>query len=228
MADISVNLAKIKEGITRSAAKSGRLAEDITLVTVTKLRSQGEILELKQLGVKLIGENRSQELIQKYNFLKDNFDIHFIGHLQTNKVKQVVKMVSMIQSVDSIKLASTIDKECRKIGKTMDVLMEVNTSGEEAKFGVKPENLFALLKEAAPLAHVNILGLMTMAMFTDDQERIRQCFSMLRQLKEQAQNMNIENIRMRHLSMGMTNDYETAIEEGATMVRIGSAVFEGD
>jgi pyridoxal phosphate enzyme (YggS family) len=134
----------------------------------------------------------------------------------------------MIQSVDSIKLASTIDKECRKIGKTMDVLMEVNTSGEEAKFGVKPENLFALLKEAAPLAHVNILGLMTMAMFTDDQERIRQCFSMLRQLKEQAQNMNIENIRMRHLSMGMTNDYETAIEEGATMVRIGSAVFEGD
>ena len=93
---------------------------------------------------------------------------------------------------------------------------------------MKPENLFALLKEAAPLAHINVLGLMTMAMFTDDQERIRQCFSMLRQLKEQAQEMNIENIRMGHLSMGMTNDYETAIEEGATMVRIGSAIFEGD
>ena len=226
MSYIARNLEKIRNKIIAAAEKTERSAEDITLVAVTKTRSIEEILKLKSLGVKLIGENRVQELARKFDYLKTNFNIHFIGHLQTNKVKHVVPMVNMIESVDSVRLACAIDKECKKIGKKMDVLMEVNTSHEEAKFGIEPENLLPLLKQASELKHIEILGLMTMAMFTDYQEKIKSCFRLLRELKTKAEKANIDNIHMRHLSMGMTNDFETAIEEGATIVRIGSAIFE--
>jgi pyridoxal phosphate enzyme (YggS family) len=227
MNSLSRNIESVRARMTAALARAGRPKESVLLCVVTKTRPVGQILALKDLGVTLIGENRVQELSQKYGSLNGAFDIHFIGHLQTNKVRQVAPMVGTIQSVDSMRLARAVDAECARIQKTMDVLVEVNTSDESAKYGVREQDLLPLLTEMAGLSNLRVRGLMTMAMLTDDPEKVRACFRRLRGLRDRTAAAKIPNVRMDHLSMGMTQDFEAAIEEGATMVRIGSALFEG-
>jgi len=227
MGRIADNLEKIRERIKKVAARNGREEKAVQLVVVTKHRGRNEILQLKDLGITTIGENRLQELSQKFDYLEKKFDIHLIGHLQTNKVKKAVDMVQMIESVDSVKVAQAIDRACAAKEKKMPVLIQVNTSFEENKRGVSPEHLIEVLKNVSGLKHIQVQGLMTMAMLTEDPEKARKCFQVLAMAKKEAEGAGIDNITLKHLSMGMSNDYETAIEEGASMVRIGAAIFSG-
>ncbi len=216
-------IGRILERIDAAARRSGRTGKDITLVAVTKTHSVAEVVSLKDHGIANIGESRVQELTTKYDAMHGLFTVHFIGHLQTNKAKQAVRMADMIQSVDSVRLAQCIDAECVKLGKTMNALIEVNTSGEDAKSGVRPENAIAAIREMALLQNITIQGLMTMGPLTDDATRIRSCFKILAALKTDC--ARVIGIALPELSMGMSDDFEIAIEEGATMVRIGRALF---
>ncbi|OGS36957.1 MAG: YggS family pyridoxal phosphate enzyme [Elusimicrobia bacterium RIFOXYB2_FULL_49_7] len=225
MTDIAVNLKSIRERIATAAIRSGRRSSDITLIAVTKTHSVDRILELKPLGVQCIGESRMQELSGKVDALKGNFEIHFIGHLQTNKVRQIVNMVDSIESVDSFHLAQALDAECLKQDRFLPVLVQVNTSEESAKSGIEPDKLPDLLKQMATLKQVKVEGLMTLAMLTEDPEKVRHCFRLLRSLQQETLALGIETINLNALSMGMSDDFEIAIEEGATRVRIGSVLF---
>lgn len=227
MDSLSRNIASVRARMDAALVRAGRPGGSVLLCAVTKTRPVEQILALKELGVTLIGENRVQELSQKFGSLNGAFDIHFIGHLQTNKVRQVVPMVGMIQSVDSMRLARVVDAECARIQKTMDVLVEVNTSDETQKYGAREADLLPLLTGMAGLPNLRVRGLMTMAMLTDDTEKARACFRRLRGLRDRARAAGVPNAGMDHLSMGMTQDFEAAVEEGATMVRVGSALFEG-
>ncbi len=226
MMSIKSNLDKVLQRIRIAAEKTGRTKEDITLVAVTKTRPMPDIMELKSLGINNIGESRVQELSNKYPELKNLFSVHLIGHLQTNKVKQAVQMANTIHSVDSFKLAESISKECIRIGKTMDLLLQVNTSEETQKSGIAPQELQNLVNQTSKLENIRLIGLMTMAMQTDDLSRIRSCFHLLKELHNKTLENGLDPALFRHLSMGMSHDFEIAIEEGATMVRIGSALFE--
>jgi PLP dependent protein len=226
MSKIEQNLSRVLRKIQAALEKSGRNSDAVQLIAVTKTHAETEILELKKLRIKCIGESRIQELTDKFPALKDNFEIHFIGHLQTNKVKPAVEMARMIHSVDSLKLAAAIDAECAKRNKIMEILLQINTSEEPQKSGALPETLPGLWAEARMLKHLRITGLMTMAMISPDAEKIRSCFRLLRQLLEQTWKEGADPLEFRHLSMGMSDDYEIAVEEGATMIRIGSALFE--
>lgn len=217
---IAANLAKVREKIRQAAERRGRDERSIKLVVVTKEAEVEEIREAIDAGISDIGENRVKEALLKHEELDSHvLTWHMVGHLQSNKARDAVKLFSVIHSVDSARLAQAIDKEAKKIGKVQDVFVEVNTSGEESKFGIKPEALDVFLKEAGHLKHINILGLMTMAPFVEDQELTRTHF---RKLKELA-----DRCSLKELSMGMTQDFEVAIEEGATMIRIGRAIFKG-
>ncbi|MDP2929567.1 MAG: YggS family pyridoxal phosphate-dependent enzyme, partial [Candidatus Omnitrophota bacterium] len=209
--------------ISRSCEKSGRLPGDVKLICVTKEASLIQIGEVLALGVKNIGEHRVQDAALKYWVIGDKAIWHLIGHLQTNKVREAVRIFSLIHSVDSIRLAKEIDREAKKIGKIQDVLIQVNISGEESKFGLAPDNVAAFFREVSLYPNINILGLMTIAPEVDDPQKVR---SYLRELRELRDELNaIRNTQYTILSMGMTNDFEVAIEEGATMVRVGRAVF---
>jgi len=218
-------LKQIRRRIKAAAEKNGRKSENVTLVAVTKTRSEREIAELKTLGIRIIGESRVQELAEKYPALKGSFEIHFIGHLQTNKVKQAVEMADMIHSVDSFKVASAIEAECQNLGKQMDVLLQVNTSSEPQKSGVTPEGLEELLLKVSGLQNLRVRGLMTMAMISEDNDKIRACFRKLREIREEILRKGADPAQFLHLSMGMSDDFELAVEEGATLVRVGSALF---
>jgi pyridoxal phosphate enzyme (YggS family) len=225
MSEIKQNLEKVRTKISEAAIKSGRNPEDVLLVVVTKTRSAEEVREAIDAGVTDIGENRAQELIGKVPQISEDVNWHMIGHLQTNKINKVLPVVRMIQSVDSLKLAKNISKRCVRDGMTMDVLVEVNTSRESSKFGINPTNALNVVKEMQPLAGITIKGLMTVAEFLENPEQVRPCFIELRRIRDEIADQNWEGISMEHLSMGMTNDYEVAIEEGATIVRIGTAIF---
>jgi hypothetical protein len=225
MSLIETNLSKIKDRIKNSAEKSGRSAADVTLVAVTKTRSLTEIEELKKTGVLVVGESRIQELAEKHDFLKERFAIHFIGHLQTNKVKQAVRMVKMIQSIDSVRLLSAVDDACGALGVVMPVLLQVNASLEEQKHGFEPGDLPDALEQSTHLKNISVQGLMTMAMLTGETEKIRGVFRSLRMLRD---DLKKKGFALSELSMGMSGDFEIAIEEGATMVRVGSALFESE
>ena len=224
MSFIKNNIKIVKEKIANTAIKAGRNPEDILLVAVTKTRTVDEIRQAIEAGITDVGENKVQELIQKQPQIPD-VNWHLIGHLQTNKINKVLPIVKMIQSVDSLKLAEAISKRCVRDETTIDILVEVNTSREASKFGITPENAVKIVEQMANLPNIKILGLMTIGEFLPNPEKVRPCFIELRKIKNQIAELKLPNVEMRHLSMGMTNDYEVAIEEGATIVRIGTAIF---
>jgi pyridoxal phosphate enzyme (YggS family) len=219
------NVRKIKQKIREVCLKTGRNPEDVTIVAVTKTVPVERIIEVVKAGIYDIGENKVQELLEKRKSI-DNVRWHFVGHLQTNKVKYIVDFVHLIHSVDSFKLALEIDKRAKKINRVVDVLIEVNTSGELTKYGVKPEEALNLVRQISEnCEYVRVKGLMTVAAYLPNPEDVRPMFRTLRELRDEISKFNLRNVEMRHLSMGMSNDYEVAVEEGATIVRIGTAIF---
>jgi len=225
MGTIQNNLEIINEKIKKAALKVNRKPEKIKLVAVTKTATAEQIKEAINAGVKIIGENRVQDAKEKYQILTADIEWHLIGHLQTNKVKYAVEIFNCIHSVDSIKLAQEIDKRSKQFRKIMDVLVEVNVSGEKSKYGIKPEEVEPFLKEISEFPRIRVRGLMTIAPIVEDKEEVRPYFRKLRELYKEIKSKNIENVKMNWLSMGMTEDFEIAIEEGANMVRIGRGIF---
>ena len=225
METIKNNLEIINKKIKKAALKVNKNPEEIKLVAVTKTATIEQIEEVINAGVKIIGENRVQDAKEKYQILTAGIEWHLIGHLQTNKVKYAVEIFNCIHSVDSIKLAQEIDKRSKQFGKIMDVLVEVNVSGEESKYGIKPEEVKPFIKNISEFLRIKVRGLMTIAPIVKDKEEVRPYFRKLRELSKEIKSKNIENVKMDYLSMGMTKDFEIAIEEGANMVRIGRGIF---
>jgi hypothetical protein len=222
---IADNLKSVRQRIARSCEKTGRSPEDVTLVCVTKEAEVSRVEDVLKTGTRNLGENRVQELAAKYKAIGNRASWHFVGHLQTNKAKDAVKIASLIHSVDSIRIAREIDKEAEKIGKVQNVLIQVNVSGEKTKFGLAPDDIADLIKKSAACNNINIRGLMTIAPETADPEDARPYFRKLRELTKRINDVRCAAHDMRILSMGMSNDFEVAIEEGSTMVRIGRAIF---
>ena len=222
---IADNLKTVTNRIASAAKRSGRDLPSVKLVVVTKTVDVDSILEAVDAGALILGENRVQEAKEKIEKLGPIASWHLIGHLQTNKAKYAVKLFYLIHSVDSLDLAKEIDKQAAKIGKVQDVLIEVSISGEASKAGVASENAAALIKGAAKLKNISIKGLMTMPPYSDSPENARPYFKKLRELSESVARENIPGVSMKELSMGMTGDFEVAIEEGATIVRVGTAIF---
>lgn len=226
LADIEYNYKYINEKIAEAAIRSGRKREDITFLSATKTVEPEYINYAISLGLDHIGENRVQELLSKYDeYNLDNCSLQFIGHLQSNKVRQIVGKVDLIQSVDSVKLASEISRVSTNKNLTTDVLIEVNIGGEENKSGVSPQNLENLIEQIINLPSINIKGLMTIPPICDNSDKIRKYFYDMRNIFLDISAKNIDNVSMDILSMGMSSDYYEAILEGANMVRIGSALF---
>lgn len=225
MFSIHDNILRVQERIANAAVRVGRKPEEITLVAVSKTHPVAAILEAIFAGLNHFGENRIQEAAEKNPAFNQSVHWHLIGHLQTNKVKQAVSLFEMVQSVDSVRLARVIGEHSFKSGKSMPVLVEVNTSSEQTKFGADPEETLDVIAEIASLRGVELQGLMTIGPFTGKPEDARPCFRKLVQIKDEAIRTGIPHDKMKYLSMGMTSDFEIAIEEGANIVRIGSAIF---
>lgn len=219
------NYDAVAKKVKDACERAGRSADEVTIIAVSKTKPLSDIVELQQYGVMDFGENKVQELCAKYEEIEKPVRWHLIGHLQTNKVKYIVDKVELIHSVDSLKLAKQISKEALKKKVTVPILIQVNVAQEETKFGLETEEVMALISEAAKLPNIKIKGLMTIAPFVDDPEDNRQYFRMLKQLFVDIGAKNFDNVDMTVLSMGMTNDYEVAVEEGATMVRVGTGIF---
>ena len=219
------NLKKVEDKITAACLRAGRAREDVTLIAVSKTKPENMVEEAYSVGQRDFGENKVQEICRKIEVLPQDIRWHMIGHLQRNKVRQVVGKACMIHSVDSLRLAEAISQEAVKQDSIVPVLIEVNVAQEESKFGVTTEETIALIEAAAKLPHISIRGLMTIAPFVEDPEENRPIFRKLKQLSVDIAAKNINNVTMSVLSMGMTNDYEVAIEEGATMVRVGTGIF---
>ncbi|MCP5007824.1 MAG: YggS family pyridoxal phosphate-dependent enzyme [Planctomycetes bacterium] len=223
---IKENLEYVKQRISEAAGRVGKRAEDITLVMATKTVEVERIREAVRNGGQIIGENKIQEALKKYAELKDEDAAwHFIGHLQTNKVKDALKFANMIHSVDRMSLVEKLDQRLLKDGRSMDVLIQVNTSYEVSKYGVAPEDAVSLVREASRYSTLKIKGLMTIGLFTNDEVKIRKCFKLLKHIHDSIVEENIDCVEMKYLSMGMSGDYHIAIEEGANMVRVGTAIF---
>ena len=203
----------------------GELPDGVRLVAAAKTRTPAEILEAVTAGVKIIGQNYVQEAERAYEMVGGKAEWHFIGHLQKNKVKKAVGIFDMIETVDSVELAREIDKRCAQIGKIMPVLIEVNSGREAQKAGVFPEATEALAREMAALPNLRVTGLMTMGPLAGDPENSRPYFVATREIFEQIKRLNLPGIEMKYLSMGMTNSYKVALEEGTNMVRIGTQLF---
>ena len=225
---IKDKLNSVQERIRKAAARSGRDASDIILVCVTKEVGPEETREAIQAGITDIGENRVQDAVSKYGLLNKEAGArwHFIGHLQRNKVKKAIQMFDLIHSVDSLHLAEEIQKEAAKIGKIESILLEVNVSGEKTKYGVRADSLEDLIKAIAGMKNLMLLGLMAMAPYSENPEDSRPYFRKLNKLRSGLATYNCDNIDMKHLSMGSSGDFEIAIEEGADIVRIGTAIFK--
>ena len=222
---IKNNLEIINGKIKKAALKASRNPQEIKLVAVTKTAAIEQIKEAISAGVKIIGENKVQEAKEKYQILSADIEWHLVGHLQTNKVKYAVEIFDLIHSVDSIKLAKEIDRRSLQFGMITNVLVEVNVSGEETKYGIKPEEVEPFLKEISEFSRTRVRGLMTIAPIAEDKEEVRPYFRKLRELFEKIKSKNIKNVKMDYLSMGMTEDFEVAVEEGANMIRIGRGIF---
>lgn len=225
--DISQNLSRIQERIAKACSRCRRNPEEVKIVMAVKTVSAARITAALQAGQTIIAENKVQELKEKYEALKNSPHInHFIGHLQTNKIKDLLKYdVVCIQSLDRLELAEKLQQRLQFENKEMDVFIQVNTSGEKSKFGVHPNDTLALVKQVAQMNRLHIKGLMTIGLFSSDTEKVRHCFRLLKNLQQQIAALELPGVDMKELSMGMSGDLETAIEEGATMVRIGTAVF---
>ena len=219
------NLEAVKNNIAQACKKAGRNVDDVTLIAVSKTKPLSMIQEVYDFNIRNFGENKVQEIMDKYDHMPKDTLWHMIGHLQRNKVKYIIDKVCMIHSVDSLRLAEEISKEAVKKQVTVSILIEVNVANESTKFGLAKEETIALVKEIATLPNIIIKGLMTVAPYVDDPEENRQIFRSLKQLFIDINKENIDNVIMSELSMGMTNDYMIAIEEGATMVRVGTGIF---
>jgi len=219
------NLKDVNERIDEACKKAGRETQEITLIAVSKTVESDVINESITKGVTDIGENKVQEIIRKYDDI-DNVKWHLIGHLQTNKVKYIIDKVDMIHSVDSEKLAVEIDKRAKKADRIIDILLQVNVADEDSKFGIQSKNVEGLVSKLSTLENVRIKGLMTIAPFYENPEDLRKYFRELREIFDNLKyNNKYTNVDMQHLSMGMTNDFEVAIQEGATMLRIGTGIY---
>ncbi len=221
--DYRKKLEIVMENIKDACVRSKRDFREVKIIAATKYADYKQIQHLIDLGVKDLGENKAEDLIEKHGKIRGDAAWHFIGHLQSRKIKKVVPIVETIHSLDSVSTAHKISDFAKSINKIQKVLIEVNVSKEESKYGINVENAFDFLKEVESLQNIKITGLMTMAPFTDDMEYARNIFRALRTLRDR---LNNSMIKMTELSMGMTNDYIVAVEEGATMVRIGSAIFK--
>ena len=219
------NYKEVLENVKKAALKAGRDPKDITVLAVSKTKPNEMIEELYNEGVREFGENYVQELATKMETLPKDIHWHMIGHLQRNKIKYIIENVKMIHSVDSLRLAKAISDEAVKKGVNMDILLEVNVALEENKFGFKVEEVEEAVKEIAKMPNICVKGLMTSAPYVSDAEENRQYFKRLNKLLVDINDKNIDNVCMSVLSMGMTNDYLVAIEEGATHVRVGTAIF---
>ena len=222
---VAENLVQVQKNIEESCKKVNRDPGEVTLIAVSKTKPVEMLQEAYAAGARVFGENKVQEIVDKYDQMPADVQWHMIGHLQRNKVKYIVDKVAMIHSVDSLRLAQTISHEAEKQDLDVPVLVEVNVAREESKFGVTTEETIALVEEMSKLPRVQIRGLMTIAPFVEDPEDNREIFRKLKQLSVDIAAKNINNVNMSVLSMGMTNDYEVAIEEGATMIRVGTGIF---
>ncbi len=223
---IKENIDRILERIALACERSGRNTEDITLIAVSKTVDADRAREAVESGLLNLGENRVQELVDKYEKLSDTLvKWHMIGHLQKNKVKYIIDKAELIHSVESIELADEINKRAAKNNLKANVLVELNIGEEDSKFGISEENAYDFVKSLEQFENINVLGLMTVAPFAEDPEEIRWVFKKMKVIFDNLSNMNIKNSNMKYLSMGMTNDFEIAIEEGANIIRIGTAIF---
>ena len=218
-------LQEVEKRIQAACDRAGRKREEVTLIAVSKTKPVETLQEAYDLGVRIFGENKVQELTAKYEALPKDIHWHMIGHLQTNKVKYIIDKAELIHSVDSLKLAETIEKEAAKHDLIADILVEVNVAEEESKFGMKMEEVIPFVEKVSAFPHVRVRGLMTIAPFVEDPEENRSIFADLHKLYIDIKKKNHDNDTVSVLSMGMTNDYEVAIEEGATMVRVGTGSF---
>ena len=219
------NLKQVEDNIAKACARAGRDRSEVTLIAVSKTKPVEMLQEIYDEGVRTFGENKVQEICEKYEQLPSDIKWHMIGHLQRNKVKQVIDKAALIHSVDSYRLAQEISVQAQKKNICMPILVEVNIAQEESKFGISADDTVQLVEEIAALPNLEIKGLMTIAPFVTDPEENRTYFRQIKQLAVDIKNKNIDNGRMDVLSMGMTGDYEVAIEEGATMVRVGTGIF---
>lgn len=219
------NIDNVRANIKKACERANRNVDEVTLIAVSKTKPLSDIEELITYGETEFGENKVQELVDKYEHVSKPVDWHLIGHLQTNKVKYIVDKVCLIHSVDSVHLAKEIEKEAAKHNVIVNILIQVNIAHEDTKFGIDATEIYNMIDEIKDYEHVRVKGLMTIAPFVDNPEENRVHFRNLHQLLLDIKSKNIDNIDMSILSMGMTNDYEVAIEEGATMVRVGTGIF---
>ncbi|PWJ52348.1 YggS family pyridoxal phosphate-dependent enzyme [Faecalicatena contorta] len=218
-------LEEVEQKIQSACERAGRKREEVTLIAVSKTNPVPVLEEAYGLGVRVFGENKVQEFTGKYEALPKDICWHLIGHLQTNKVKYIIDKAALIHSVDSLKLAETIEREAAKKNCVAKILVEVNVAEEESKFGLKVDEVIPFIEKISVFEHIKVCGLMTIAPFVENPEDNRPVFSNLQKLSVDIKEKNIDNINVSILSMGMTNDYEVAIEEGATMVRVGTGIF---
>jgi len=224
--DIKYNIADILKNVEASANKVGKTLDDITVIAVTKTVDYKRANEAIEAGLNNLGENRVQEFMNKYEQMDNsNINWHIIGHLQTNKVKYIINKVKLIHSLESLSLAEEINKRSKQNGVVTEVLIELNIGEEESKFGIKNNELIDFIKSVENLEYIKIVGLMTVAPYVENKEDVRWVFKEMKNLYDVVSNMSFKNVQMKYLSMGMTNDYDVAIEEGSNVIRIGTAIF---
>ena len=222
---LAENLQQVNANIEKACAAVGRAPSEITLVAVSKTKPVSMLQEAYDAGARVFGENKVQEIMDKYDQLPSDIQWHMIGHLQRNKVKYIIDKVAMIHSVDSLRLAQTIEQEATKKELVMPILLEVNVAEEDTKFGLKVEEVLPLLEQISSFSHIQVKGLMTIAPFVENPEENREVFRTLKKLSVDISAKNINNVTMSVLSMGMTGDYQVAVQEGSTMVRVGTGIF---
>ncbi len=225
MRDIKENIIAIKDNISMICSKNNLNENDITLIAVTKTMNCENINYAIENGITDIGENKVQEVMDKYDLINKNVDWHLIGHLQTNKVKYIINKVKLIHSVDSLSLAEEINKRAAKSGIIKDILIQVNVAMEDTKYGISTDEVDTLIDQISLFSNVRIQGLMTIAPLFNEVEKTRPIFRALREKKDEIIKRNIPNVEMNYLSMGMTGDYNIAIEEGSNMIRVGTGIF---
>ena len=222
---LAENLQQVNANIEKACAAVGRAPSEVTFVAVSKTKPVSMLQEAYDAGARVFGENKVQEIMDKYDQLPSDIQWHMIGHLQRNKVKYIIDKVAMIHSVDSLRLAQTIEQEAAKKDLVMPILLEVNVAEEDTKFGLKVEEVLPLLEQISSFSHIQVKGLMTIAPFVENPEENREVFRTLKKLSVDISAKNINNVTMSVLSMGMTGDYQVAVQEGSTMVRVGTGIF---
>ena len=225
MEAISKNWKNLQVRLAQAAQRADRDPREITVVGVTKTRTPAEIEAALASGIKIVGENRIQEAEAKKGQVKATAQWHLIGHLQTNKAKKAVELFDLVQSVDSLRIATALDKRSAQAGRILDILLQVNTSGISHQAGTSPEALEELVGQIAGLSHLRIRGLMTIGALSTDESLVRSCFARLRQLRDQILAASMDGVEMKYLSMGMSGDFELAIAEGANLLRLGTTLF---